>query len=59
MKTPNNEGDGTPTDHLLSPNKGSRSGTGFYPVGLLGKVIAQKSPYKPGCCQDNKLFSIN
>ena len=40
MKSPSNEGDGTPNEHLLSPNDASNStGIGLHLIELLAKGV--------------------
>ena len=44
MKSSNEEGDGTPTCHLLSPSEASNTRTGFHPIEILAKRVPWKFP---------------
>ena len=55
----NNEGERVPSEHLLSLNEASSTKTGLYPMELLAKYVAWKSPNNLSGCQDNRLLSAN
>ena len=59
IKSFNNEQERIPTGYFLSPSKASNTGTGLYPMELLAKYVAWKSPNNLSGCQDNRLLSAN
>jgi hypothetical protein len=48
-----------PDGYLLSSNKVSGTWTRLHSIELFTKGALWKSPNNPGCCHDDRLFSIN
>lgn len=59
MKSPNNEGDGTPTCYLMSTNEYFSTGMAFIQFSCLLKGSHENPPNNPGYCHNNKLLSTN
>lgn len=75
MRSPNNKGDGTPIDHLLSTNEGSGPGTGIHPIELpakgshenpqttqdITKIISclPQTGSRNHCCRKHPHYSLN